>query len=392
MLKRLLKQSHGMEPQRLVGHYVDAVRDLGAEDGSVFVVDLQQRELVEVRPDGSTGPTTLPVDTTLAGRAFMTSEVHSARIEDQVQLWVPVIDGADRLGMLRVDLAAESFDDALVERFVTLGSLLAEMLVARAQYTDAFGRAARRRPTTLAADMQWALLPPLTLRTPRVALSGMLEPAYDIGGDAFDYALNDDTLHLAVFDSMGHGLPATWAATIAVGSTRNSRRHDLSAAQAYVAADAALRAEFDDLRFVTAHLATLALDTGTFRWVNAGHPAPLLIRGHTVHDTLNCAPSWPLGLGGEVVDQGEVVLQRGDRILFFTDGVTEARRPSGEAFGTTRLIDTVERTAMAGLGPAETMRRLSHEILDHHAHELDDDFTIVLVEYTGGGPEEPGLG
>lgn len=72
--------------------------------------------------------------------------------------------------------------------------------------------------------MQWDLLPPLVLRTPNVAIAGMLEPAYDVGGDCFDYALNDRVLSISVMDAMGHGVGAALISALAVGSYRHDRR------------------------------------------------------------------------------------------------------------------------------------------------------------------------
>ncbi len=62
------------------------------------------------------------------------------------------------------------------------------------------------------------------MTTPRVAVAGVLEPAYDVAGDSFDYALNGGTFHLAVTDAMGHGLDAATMATVAIGAYQHARR------------------------------------------------------------------------------------------------------------------------------------------------------------------------
>jgi len=72
--------------------------------------------------------------------------------------------------------------------------------------------------------MQWQVLPALTVTTPRVAIAGALEPAYDVGGDAFDYAINGDVAHVAIVDAMGHALEASQMSTVAIGAYRHSRR------------------------------------------------------------------------------------------------------------------------------------------------------------------------
>jgi hypothetical protein len=96
--------------------------------------------------------------------------------------------------------------------------------VARNAYTDLFPRLRRRKTLSLAAEMQWEQLPPLTFGTDRVVITGGLEPAYDIGGDSFDYAVNGDTADLLVIDSVGHGLPAALLASVAISAYRHARR------------------------------------------------------------------------------------------------------------------------------------------------------------------------
>ena len=77
---------------------------------------------------------------------------------------------------------------------------------------------------SLPAGMQWDLLPPLSARTAGALIPGALEPAYDIAGDAFDYAINGTDLHLAIFDGLGHGLGSTLLTGLAVGAYRHARR------------------------------------------------------------------------------------------------------------------------------------------------------------------------
>ena len=77
----------------------------------------------------------------------------------------------------------------------------------------------------------------------------------------------------------------------------------------------------------------------------------------------------------------------GDQVVFFTDGVIEARSPDGNFFGADRLADLVGRASAGGNPPPETLRRLVHSILDHQAGDLQDDATAVLVEWKGQGKE-----
>ena len=86
--------------------------------------------------------------------------------------------------------------------------LLALVLISKRRYTDVVHRTRRVQPLSVAAEMQWDLLPPLACTTACVSVSGILEPAYSIGGDSFDYAMNADRVGFAIVDAVGHGMPA----------------------------------------------------------------------------------------------------------------------------------------------------------------------------------------
>jgi serine phosphatase RsbU (regulator of sigma subunit) len=114
--------------------------------------------------------------------------------------------------------------------------------------------------------------------------------------------------------------------------------------------------------------------------MTAGHPVPLLVRSGHVVGPLRGDPVLPLGLGGAPGQVTENVLEPGDRLLGFSDGMVEAHMPGGDPFGEDRLSDLLGRETLGGLDVAETTRRLIHAVLDHHAYRLGDDATLLLVE------------
>jgi hypothetical protein len=379
LLGSLLDVSHDLAPDDLVAAVKQAGQALDAEDLAIYLVDYEQTLLVPL-PDGS-DRTALEIDTTLAGRAFAAITVQEADTGSGRRLWLPLLDGAERLGVL--GLTFPDVDDPLRERCGWLATLVAELLMTKGQYTDSYFLARRRHPMSPAAEMQWQLLPPLTLVTPRVVVAGLLEPAYEVAGDAFDYALNGDTAHVALIDPVGHDLTASVLAAVTVGSYRHSRRAGLSLSGTYAAADQTIAALFGGERFVTGQLARLDCVTGRLHWLNAGHPLPLLVRGARVVGTLACEPVPPLGLGLGQPEIATTALEPGDRILFYTDGVTEGRNLAGEPFGEARLADLLVRETLAGQPAAETMRRLAHAILAHQGRTPRDDATMVFLEWPG---------
>jgi serine phosphatase RsbU (regulator of sigma subunit) len=185
---------------------------------------------------------------------------------------------------------------------------------------------------------------------------------------------------------MGHGLAAAGMASLALSAYRHSRRNGDGPVGAYTAIDVALAEQGLESRFVTALIAELDLTTGALRWVSAGHPAPLLVRGGRLVKTLDVAPAPPLALqlASGPPAEGRESLEPGDMVLLFTDGLTEARRPGGELFSVERLGEFVEREAASGRNAPETLRRMREAIVERGAGTLNDDATAVLVEWRRG--------
>jgi serine phosphatase RsbU (regulator of sigma subunit) len=273
---------------------------------------------------------------------------------------------------------------AVCERYA---HLIATLVSNKDLYSDFFKLVRRREPMTMASELLWELVPPQLLASDGFVLAALLEPCYDIGGDAYDYAINDGgVLHFAVFDAMGHGLAAAGVAAFALSAYRHSRRRGDALAARYAAIDAAVFEQYPTSRFVTCLIAELHIASGRLRWISAGHPAPLLLRdGHLVK-TLELAPSPPLGmqLAASAPAVGEEWLQPGDMVLLYTDGLTEARRPDGELFTVERLGEFFERQAANGLPAPETLRGLREAIIERGEGALRDDATALLVEWRSG--------
>lgn len=380
MLAWLVDLSHGLAPTDLAPAVDRALAAAGASWSRVFLIDHDQMSLHPFGPDGA-GEGPLEIDGTAGGRAYALEEVVRVPDGDGVRLWVPLVNGTARIGVVAVRLPAEADDDVTVLAVRRIAGLAAELIVTKDQYTDAVELVRRNQRMSLEAELQRAILPPVSLVTREVAVSGLLLPAYEVAGDSFDYALNHGRLDVAVIDSVGHELTSSLISHLVQGSLRNSRRNGKDLVDSYLAADAAVAVAFPDMCFATAAFGHLDLASGAFRWVSAGHPLPLLVRGNKVVGEAQAVPVLPIGLGGGPPPVNEVVLGRGDALLLYTDGVTEGGVRGGERFGLDRLVDLLGRVLLAGLPPAEMIRRLVAAVFEHSTYELHDDTTVVLVQY-----------
>ena len=222
MLGSLLDRAHLM-PARLVGPLVaQEIAAVGGTDVSIWLQDYDQRTLQPLTGAGLVGEPT-PIDGSWPGRAFtQDARFEQALPDGSVRLYLPMLDGSDRVGVLAFTLpGVDDNDRRLAQR---LAGLTADLIVTKSHYTGTFAQVRAAAPMSLSAHLQWQTLPPLVMTTPDVALAGILEPAYDVGGDSFDYALDEHVLHLAVFDAMGHGLEAAIMATVVVAAYRHGRR------------------------------------------------------------------------------------------------------------------------------------------------------------------------
>ena len=407
----LLSQSHLIKPSDVTAALAAAARPLGLSAPRLYLADMQQQHLMPLPENdgsasrGQAAAEPLLIETSTAGLAYRAVEIQhvldaeaSQAWQNTYRVWVPLADGADLLGVL--GLTAADTGEGTLDRCRALASLAGLMVTAKARVSDTYARAQRSKKMSLQGEMIWALLPPRAFATEKVLLSAFLEPAYEAGGDGFDYSMLGDRLHVSLFDALGHNLSAGLLTSVCMASCRGTRRSDGSLAQMAARADAAIVRQFGDFRFVTALLADLDTTTGRLSWVCRGHPAPLLIRGNRTVTEFTRPPELPLGLsvvdqdgddpGGEAPDIGATVhteqLEPGDRVLFYTDGVTEGHTTGGTPFGVERLGQFVIEHTAAGTAAPEIMRQLNHEIMDHQSGELRDDATVIMVEWRPGHP------
>ncbi|WP_394428595.1 PP2C family protein-serine/threonine phosphatase [Streptomyces sp. SGAir0957] len=353
---------------------------LGLQGAVIYLADLQQRQLA---PLNEVAPT-LPIDGSLAGWTYRTE---SLRVEESdlggMTAWLPLVDGAERIGVLAV--RSPALDPLVLRRGRTLAHLCAMMITSKRAFKDTYVRRARTKPMQLPAEMLRAYLPPRTIGTTHAVSTAVMEPAYEVGGDAFDHALTETTLHAGIMDAMGHDLASGLTTVVSLAACRNARRTGADLPDLVQSVDAALTQWLPD-QFCTAILAQLDLATGGLRWVNCGHPAPLLLRDdRLVPAAMERDADPPLGLPASLAATPrrvhEIDLEPGDRVLMYTDGVTEARTRGGGELGLDRFAEYVIRATAAGELAAETLRRLIHSVVDSQDNRLRDDATIVMFEW-----------
>ena len=237
-----------------------------------------------------------------------------------------------------------------------------------------------------ATVIQNSLLPTVTDRNPgceELDLKASMKAAKEVGGDFYDFFFTDD-IHLAlvIADVSGKGIPAALFMANAKQTIQSCVReyHDLS--KAVHAANNSLCKNNEAGMFVTAWVGIIDLTTGRLRYVNAGHNPPVLMTGGEV-TLIRGSRGVVLGAMEDMPYTENVLeLNRGDRILLYTDGITEAQNSSQELYGEERLIDCLKNTS--GKSAGETMAMVGEGVAGFvQGHDQFDDMTMMCIEYRG---------
>ncbi len=384
-LTRLLDDAHLAVPDAMGTVVARAAAALDAQV-AIYLVEYDQRNLVRLSEPARNEIDKVSLEGTVPGRVFRELRPQVVERDGRRRVWMPLIDGTERLGVLALTVADDRDVEAPQWRnaFRWFATLTAHLLAAKSSLGDALEVTRRERPRTLAAELLWQLLPSLTFGTDGFVVTCVLEPAAQVAGDAFDYAVSTEKADLAIFDGTGHDLTSGLVTSVAIAASRNGRRNGASLQERVRLTDETIGSQFGHERFVTGVHAELDRSSGLLRYVNSGHPVPLLIRRGKVVKRLSDGRRPLLGLGRADVPVGEEQLEPGDWLLLYTDGVTEARDPAGTVFGEARLVDFLERAVAADQPPPETLRRLVHAILAHQNDVLQDDATVLLAQWRTG--------
>jgi serine phosphatase RsbU (regulator of sigma subunit) len=362
------------------------VQNLGVQECALLLADYSETTLEPVPgAEGTVARSRLAVDDSAAGAAYrhqhpvhVATQTPGAAAPDSTVTYLPVSMRTERLGVLAVVQRATN-EMNLHSILNDVAQVLAYVLTGARRYTDQFETLRRRRDLGLAAEIQWELLPVLAYELPTFSIAGALEPAYDIGGDTFDYAVSAQRLSVSITDAVGHGLRAAMLSSLTVSAIRNARRSGSAILDQVRTANRHLTEQFAHTEFVTGLLLQLEVPTGHGAIINAGHPPPLLLREKTV-SVLNLSPDTPMGLSPDTDYRLQAIkLRPGDRLLLLTDGIEEAHDVGGPEFGLDRVADMLR--SHADLPAVEFVRRLTKAVTDYRSGPLADDATAVCLDW-----------
>lgn len=208
-----------------------------------------------------------------------------------------------------------------------------------------------------------------------------MEPAKEVGGDFYDFFLVDeDHLAMVIADVSGKGVPAALFMVIAKTLLKNCTQTGLSPHEVLEKVNEQLCENNDAEMFVTVWLGILEISTGKLTCANAGHEYPVLRRGGADFELIKDRHGFVLaGMEGSRYKEYEIILEKGDQLYVYTDGVPEATNAVDELYGADRMVGALNRDA--GSTPGETLTRVKQDI-DQFVGEAPqfDDITMLAIE------------
>lgn len=247
------------------------------------------------------------------------------------------------------------------------------------------GRTARRRDARSmrehedARQIQRALLPGSMPAMAGCQVAARWTPAEGIGGDCYDVIRFTDTrLAIAIADVAGKGLPAALLMSNLQAAVRAFATPDAAPDEVCASVNRLLCRNVAAGRFVTFCYLVIDLAGRTLSYCNAGHHPPIVLRAAGGADRLTVS-GLVLGVdAGWAYTSCEAVFAPGDRLICYTDGLTEARNGGDDEFGEPRLVALA---AAAPTGSADALAAsLSRAVLDWSGGRLQDDATLIVVE------------
>ncbi|MEU7422981.1 PP2C family protein-serine/threonine phosphatase [Streptomyces sp. NPDC040750] len=376
---------------------LEAARRVLAQEYAARSVELFLADygLTVLRPVSVPPHTTEPVSahSSPAGRAFGAQEpfVEGAP-EGCVRVHLPVTVRGDRLGVLSVTLPDGEGARRDLEELADIAVVLAHEVVVAERDTDVYLRARRKDRLTLAAEMQWQLLPGRSCSGLEYELGAQLEPAYAIHGDNFDWSATAERLMLYVTSGMGEGIEASLLTNLAINALRNARRAGVAIDDQAALADQAVYAHYRGRCHPSVLMLDFELATGRAKVVDAGSPRLLRLREGVV-ERVTFEAQLPLGMFEETDYRAQdFAVEPGDRLVFVSDGVHAVTSPQGEAYGDAALVRAIMSSRL--LPAAEVPRAILRELSGPRGRSVPKgDALVVCLDWRGRRPgdHEPRL-
>jgi len=235
----------------------------------------------------------------------------------------------------------------------------------------------------IASKIQLAMLPVDFPESSRVSLHAFIKSAREVGGDLYDFRIKDDSLYFAVGDVSGKGIAASIFMAITKAAFHYFSGVNLTLDQIMRRLNKFTCEGNDKGMFVTFFMGKLNLNDGTFEFCNAGHNPPVIIDNSLKAEYMKVLPNIALGVFPDFeYKMQSCTLSKGERLVLYTDGVTEAEREDQSQYGEPKLLEWAEESCRQSYSASEACNSLYESICEFtRGNNQNDDITIMTIQY-----------
>ena len=284
---------------------------------------------------------------------------------------LPPVGHNDEIGML--NRSFEHMQASLVQKIKQLTETTAS-------------RERMERELQIARNIQMGMVPHEFDLSPKIDLYASMMPAREVGGDLYDFFVQDGKLFLCIGDVSGKGVPASLIMAVSRAMFRFAARQDLSPEEIASRINDIVSEKNDQMVFVTMFIAAVDLETGVMEYCNCGHNAPVLLRGNTA-EFLECKPNTAVGILPGFDYEGQRVDLKDQVLFLYTDGLNEAENEAHEQFGNDKMLAVLSGEPFTDA--MSIVKRLSRAVNAHVAGaEPSDDLTMLCLKLIPDSPAE----
>lgn len=309
------------------------------------------------------------------------SRYFHAREQTRSEIAVPIISNEHVIGVFDLESdALNAYDDNDLQLLMLLASQVAIIIEKAELYEQVVEKKRLEAQLEIARKVQLELLPDHDPKIKDFDISAYIFTAEEVSGDYYDWVkIVDDQIGIVVADAVGKGIPAALLTAFLRASLRLAVQIGYAPNIALTKVSNLLWDSVESHQFITAIYGSLDATNKTFVFSNAGHNPPLLIKSDGEHRFVDYG-DLPLGMFRDMrYHQHFIKFEKGQVLVLYTDGITEAARADGEEFGQKRLADLV--LSGIDLSAKALIDHIRKGVADFTERKfLDDDGTIFIVK------------